>query len=190
MTNREKAKEKSRAGIQKTALSLFGKYGYNGSSIRMIAKEANISLGLMYNYYDGKEGLIKSIFETNIQGFTKDFDTLSASNTLDFTDLINSIFNSIDSRHSFWRLVYSIRMQEPLNQVLSADLLKVQNAFITEIKKVLEKYKLTNLNTEAYLLYSVLDGIIHNYLADSNFPREKVLKLLIFKYSKLNVSAA
>lgn len=190
MNNRELAKEKSRLGIQETALNLFGTYGFDGTSIRMIAKEAGVSLGLMYNYYEGKEGLIKSIFESNTTAFSREFETIPLGQTLDFKLLLDGIFSIIDSRRSFWRLVYSIKMQEPLNELLSKDLLKVQQAFIEEIKKVLKKYKLSNLNIEAYLLYSVLDGVIHNYLADRNFPREEILKLLIFKYSKLNVVAA
>ena len=188
MTSRDKAKKKSSIGIQKTALKLFGKYGYNGTSIRMIAKEAEISLGLMYNYYDGKEGLIKSIFETNILDFSKDIKTISENGSFEFKHLIDGIFNSIESRRSFWKLVYSIKMEEPLNQVLSKDLLKVQDAFITQIAHILKQYKLSNLDTEAYLLYSVIDGVIHNYLANNKFPKEEILKLLVFKYSKLNVA--
>ena len=188
MTSREKSKLKSSIGIQNTALELFSKYGYHGTSIRMIAKEAGVSLGLMYNYYDGKEGLIQSIFDTNIKLFSSEFSELSANGQLDFDTLIEGVFNTIESHKPFWRLFYSVKMEEPLNNLLSVDLLKIQGAFVSEIKKVLGKYKLSDLDVESYLLYSVIDGVIHNYLASSSFPKEEILKLLIFKYSKLKVN--
>ena len=42
-----------------TALNLFANKGYHASSISMIAKEAKISKGLMYNYFDSKEALLR-----------------------------------------------------------------------------------------------------------------------------------
>lgn len=43
--------------INETAVKLFAKRGLAGTNIRGIAKEAGISMGLMYHYYKSKEDL-------------------------------------------------------------------------------------------------------------------------------------
>ena len=48
----------SRQKIINAALFLFAKYGYEKTTIRMIAQKAGVSLGLMYNYFDGKDELL------------------------------------------------------------------------------------------------------------------------------------
>ena len=186
MGNRIEAKEKSRKGIQDTALLLFGKYGYHGTSIRMIAKESGVSLGLMYNYFDGKEGLIRSIFDTNYTELKAVLTLRTSAGDNDFEKLLERIFVSIEESRSFWRLYYSIKMQITLNDLLVNDLLKIQKLLITEVELVLKPYKLSNLTGESMLLYSAIDGVIQNYLSNPEFPKQKILDLIIFKYSKLN----
>ncbi|MEA3317134.1 MAG: TetR/AcrR family transcriptional regulator, partial [Bacteroidota bacterium] len=54
-------RETTKARIKNEALKLFAENGYHSSSISIIAKKANISKGLMYNYFDNKEDLLKQI---------------------------------------------------------------------------------------------------------------------------------
>lgn len=44
-----------------TAIYLFAKYGYAGTTIRMIAKEMNFSEAALYKHFAGKSELFKSI---------------------------------------------------------------------------------------------------------------------------------
>ena len=45
--------------IIKTAEELFVKYGYKKTSTILISKEANISVGIIYNYFNNKEELFE-----------------------------------------------------------------------------------------------------------------------------------
>ncbi|MGI6077897.1 MAG: TetR/AcrR family transcriptional regulator [Fastidiosipilaceae bacterium] len=47
--------------IMTTAIYLFAKYGYAGTTIRMIAKEMNFSEAALYKHFAGKSELFKSI---------------------------------------------------------------------------------------------------------------------------------
>jgi AcrR family transcriptional regulator len=58
----ERVREESRERILQTALALFARQGYERTPIRAIAREAGISQGLMYNYFEGKEQLLRAIF--------------------------------------------------------------------------------------------------------------------------------
>ena len=51
--------------ILRTALIVFAQEGYHASSVNKIADKANISKGLIYNYFESKEDLLRNII-TNI----------------------------------------------------------------------------------------------------------------------------
>ena len=42
---------------------LFLEQGYNGTSMRQIAKEAHVALGSLYNHFPGKEQLFAAVFD-------------------------------------------------------------------------------------------------------------------------------
>ena len=51
--------------ILRAALEVFAQDGYHASSVNKIANKANISKGLLYNYFQSKEELLRNIM-TNI----------------------------------------------------------------------------------------------------------------------------
>lgn len=61
MVERAKAKAERRQLIVNAAISCFIKNGIHQTGIREIAKEANVSLGNMYNYFSSKDDLISAI---------------------------------------------------------------------------------------------------------------------------------
>ena len=63
----KKSSNNAKELILKTALKLFSKNGLEGTSIRMIATEAEISNGLIYNYFPGKDELLQSLFESGFE---------------------------------------------------------------------------------------------------------------------------
>ena len=67
MTKRDEQKEQRRAMILKCALDLFVRKGYGETKIADIAKAADMSMGLLFHYYESKEklyeGLIKIGYE-------------------------------------------------------------------------------------------------------------------------------
>ena len=58
-------KEEKKDLILRTALKVFAQEGYHASSVNKIANKANISKGLIYNYFESKEDLLRNII-TNI----------------------------------------------------------------------------------------------------------------------------
>ena len=48
------------------ALEHFANEGYHATTINHIAKHAGISKGLMYNYFESKEALLKAIIHKSV----------------------------------------------------------------------------------------------------------------------------
>ncbi len=57
----EEIRNEKRKIIKDAALQLFAHQGYASTSISQIAQKADISKGLMYNYFESKEELLKTI---------------------------------------------------------------------------------------------------------------------------------
>jgi AcrR family transcriptional regulator len=55
--------EQTRQAILEAAEKLFLSQGYNGTSMRQIARRAGIALGGIYNHFEGKEGLFQALLK-------------------------------------------------------------------------------------------------------------------------------
>jgi AcrR family transcriptional regulator len=53
---------KKKAAIYRATLDLIAKNGFLGSPMSQIAREAGISVGIIYHYFSGKEELINTIY--------------------------------------------------------------------------------------------------------------------------------
>jgi AcrR family transcriptional regulator len=69
----ETMREASKEVLIQAALELFARHGFEQTSVRMIARQAGVSLGLLYNYFESKEALLVTIFERGMQDVLKSF---------------------------------------------------------------------------------------------------------------------
>ncbi len=179
ITTRTNSKEK----ILQTALELFSRNGFEKTSIREIARVADISLGLLYNYYDSKEALLKAIVRDGITDIQQAF--LFESNEANKLDtLIRKIFAVLKKKKKHWRLLHSLRMQEHLLEKLAPELEEMNNTMIAELALILQEHREPQPMQEAVLLCATIDGIAHHYLTNEKYPIEKITRLLVSKYRR------
>lgn len=67
----EKVKDHTKVKIVEAAIKLFNVQGYNGTSVRMIAEEANVNVALISYYFGGKQGLLEHLMVTFFEGYLK-----------------------------------------------------------------------------------------------------------------------
>jgi TetR/AcrR family fatty acid metabolism transcriptional regulator len=58
-----------RRTILRAAIEVFAKKGYHGCRIADVAREAGVAYGLVYHYFQNKEELLQSVFETGWTSF-------------------------------------------------------------------------------------------------------------------------
>lgn len=63
ITRREQAQQR-RTQLLEVAAKVFGRLGYDGSSVRSIAREAGVTEGLVYYYFNGKEQLFDEVLRS------------------------------------------------------------------------------------------------------------------------------
>ena len=171
--------------IMETALELFANDGYYTTSVAKIARRAKISKGLMYHYFDSKEGLISAILDQGMEAMMtnidQDKDGVLTQEELD--TLIRSIFTQVKGNISYWKLYFALILQPAVHQIVT---MRHKRA-VDEPSKLLTEYfqKKGTLDSkiEATVFHCLIDGISINYAIDpDNFPLEDCIDYLIRKY--------
>jgi AcrR family transcriptional regulator len=182
----EGIREERKASIMLTALGLFAKNGFHGTTISSIAREAGISKGLLYNYFENKNDLIKTIIYSGLDKIDSlmdpDKDGVLTGDEMEY--LLDRFFDMLQNDTSFWKLYFTLLVQEPIIKLVNDRL----ELYITKYMQLLTAYfetrEFEDPYTEALLFGSMLDGIAINYIGNSElFPVEKIKKRILQKYS-------
>lgn len=179
----EQKKDKSVVLIAEAALALFAEHGFDKTSVRMIAEKAGISLGLLYNYFAGKDALLAHIFRKGQADIRASF--VAAPGATPGQAIENHIrlsFRIIKENREFWRMLHGIRLQSPVIQRLELEM-RAETEFIQEqVRQNLEAAGVPSPELEARFLFASLDGIAHHYLLLEEYPVDDVAEILIQKY--------
>jgi len=180
-------RELSRRRILRAALRHFSAHGYAGTSIRMIARSAGISVGLLYNYFPTKADLLGALFEESMRDVQASFASADAAPTPAerIERLVRSSFEILDANRDFWRLSYGVRMQPAVLKGLGKRL----QAWMTTIQSTLARYLRDagspNPELDAALLFALIDGGSQHYVLDpKNYPLAAVADRIVALFTR------
>ncbi|MFO7853567.1 MAG: TetR/AcrR family transcriptional regulator [Bacteroidota bacterium] len=182
----EGIREEKKALIMRTALELFATQGFHGTTISSIADKAEISKGLLYNYFNSKEDLLKAIIYAGLENIDKlvdpNKDGVLTGDEMEF--LLDRYFKLLKNDSCFWRLYFTLLLQEPILELVEERLSKVINSYIDLLKSYFESQGREDPYTEAVIFGALLDGIGMNYLTYPEiFQTEKIKERILKKYS-------
>lgn len=185
----EEIREQSKWTIIAAATKVFSEFGYQ-ATIEKIAKTANISKGLIYNYFKSKDELLEAIF---IEGFTF-FDEImqlngQAEKPLQKLDCILSSFvHSLSKNLTFWRLYQNI-ISDP---IISKKLTKFNEYFETVFYPLLfsiftelydSKMSEMQIQIEVLIFAAIMDGLAFDYvIIGGEYPLDMIKDTIIQKY--------
>ncbi len=181
----EEIRETKKALIMDTAMELFASEGYHPTSISKIAKKANISKGLLYNYFESKEDLLLKIMTAGLAEMIAVFDpdndgVLTEEEMVNF---ISEILQMVKRKHKYWKLYYAVFFQPKVNEILSE---KFEELYSKMVAMLVEYYKSHGLEKpvqEALLFGALLDGMAFNYIMSPElFPIEILTETIKDKF--------
>jgi len=160
-----------------TALELFANKGYHETTISLIAKEAEISKGLIYNYFESKESLLYEIIANGMNELVKDLE-INPEKGLTREELIRYIditFKKIKENTRFYQLFFSLILQPQVFGIFQEKFMKqilpLLELLVHYYREKGEKYP----RAKAHLFGATLDGIGMDYIADPvHFPLEEI----------------
>ena len=178
----------SRAKILVAALELFAVDGYHNTSISKIAKRADISKGLLYNYFDSKEELLKDVVVMSLDDGLEMMNQMQSKMTkmqpkevLQFS--LEMFFKMLINNKTMWRLTFSLAMQITNMPNITEVIQKIFQDALAQFEKLLQLNGYTDYQTEAKVLAAQLDGIAMHYLIfEKTYNLEEVKNKLIEKY--------
>lgn len=99
--------------IMDAALEHFANEGYFRSTISHIARHAGISKGLMYNYFDSKEALLRAIVHKSVNEIyhNLDIDKDGFLSSDEFDTFIKKLDETLKEKKVFWRLLLQLIAQ-------------------------------------------------------------------------------
>jgi AcrR family transcriptional regulator len=176
----------SKDRIIKSALKLFSSKGFFNTSIREIAKEANVSDGLLYNYFKSKESLaiavMRSAFDTIDEMIIANNDQNPEVNIQSsIQNFIRLIENELDKIRLLAQMGFHKEKFEILNQLT----VEKYESSVNKFHKNLKLLGVPNPKSEARFLVAILDGLVFEFLLmDNPFDIKKFKQNLINKYCK------
>lgn len=119
----EAMRQASKAKIHASAITLFSKKGLLGTSVQDIAKNAEISIGLMYRHYKKKEDLFNELvliaaqgLEQTIDLFQKDLEPKQIINQFS-TDILSDLQRGDEAINFYLMMNQAVLLEERTPQI-------------------------------------------------------------------------
>jgi len=128
-----------RTKIKETALALFSLKGINGTSSNEIAREAGVSIGTFYSYFENKRMLFLEILKDHLSTFVSDVYILKTDDSISIKDNIRvhitKAFAVFDRHPSFHREALVLKFTDKDVKKLFDQVEEEQLLIISELVK-------------------------------------------------------
>lgn len=184
----EEVRKRSVDAIKQAALELFARNGYHSTSISGIAKEAGISKGLMYNYFESKEALLHAIIseaiaegerllQSCLEGATAPFERLEA--------ITNASIQMVQANLHYFKLLTALAFQTDVLTGLEDILRNKEKMAFGIIAELFQEMGVENPLKEAMYYGATLDGMMIHYMSmTDHYPLQEMKKYLLSQYEK------
>ena len=172
LSRREREKQRHRREILGAAERVFVRKGYHLATVEEIAKEAEFSVGTMYNFFESKEELYSRVIEQIAHNFMSDFEkeVLSRREPEDaIAALIKLRLTHFDEHRRFARVVFETTPGSRLDatRALPDNCLGLYDRYIDTVSSVFERGVKNGVfdDLDPFYLTLCLDGIINAFVS-------------------------
>ncbi|TYP91983.1 transcriptional regulator, TetR family [Fodinibius salinus] len=174
----EKIREQRSQSIINAALKLFAENGVANTSISQIAKEADTSKGLIYNYFSGKRDLLHNVIQEGMEKMPLDMPApqtkMQARQQLELT--LDQMHELAVEGKLFWKFYAELLFQLVRNEELSKEFEDEFNLFIDFFTTLLDCMDYPDPQINGRILAAKLDGILLHGLYYDNYPTKQIFE--------------
>ncbi|HEX3007695.1 MAG TPA: TetR/AcrR family transcriptional regulator [Bacteroidales bacterium] len=183
----EKIRIEKRQLIMDSALELFAENGFQNTSISDIAKHADISKGLLYNYFTSKEELLESILNEGIDEMYQLFD-VNKDGKLEREEMelfITETFRIIRSNLRFWKLYWAVSLHPQAIKYFEKRRTGQNASMINMGVEYFRQQGFENPFLELLLFSATIKGIALVYtMSPEGYPIDEAIQEVIHRYCK------
>ena len=176
----EQMRNDRREAILEAALQVFAEKTFHAASVSMIAKEAGVSKGLMYNYFESKDDLLFTLLDDITEKMLERFDVRDGQPFTkgDFHRFIDVSFEFIleDPLHA--KLFFSLMTQQKVAEMMMEPLLEKMAPFLGLLYQYFESQGFSPAEHWMRYFSAMIDGVQMHLILDPNFPIEPVKTLI------------
>ena len=188
---RQKRSMERKMRVMEAARDLFAGKGLNGTSSNEIAREAGVSIGTFYNYFENKRMLFLEILKNHLETFVTDIYTLKTDDTISLKDNIREhiqkAFAVFDRHASFHKEALVLKFSDPDVKKLFDEVEQEQLLIISELlRPYCKKKDPKDLKEVSKVIHSTVESIAHSVkFLDSPLNTERLIEELtemIYQY--------
>ncbi|MGG1660504.1 TetR/AcrR family transcriptional regulator [Brevibacillus sp. NRS-1366] len=181
----QKAEAKRAFIIEKATLCLAQK-GYAHVSLRDIAKESGVSLGILHYYFASKEDLLLAVIASYKEGFIRVLESkvIEAPLTGWMHSLLDVLRCSLTEDHAMHRLWYDLQVQAMYVPAFREQVTEIRARLHSLIAQMLDRLTeehgislIPEIDAAVALLYSLIDGLfLQSLLSESSEPNDVIAR--------------
>lgn len=174
--------------IQDAAHTLFAAHGYRATSMRAIAEAADVSLGLAYNYFDGKQDLLQSIVQEGMEQVRTSLAELDATGapTDRLQVFVTMSLHLVRDHREFWQLLYSLRHQPEALDALRDDIDALYGTIHARLQSICTALGSDAPALDARLLFACIDGVSQHYVrTPDTYPLDEAADRIVARFAAL-----
>lgn len=186
---REVKKKQNQMNIIQSAKRIFTEKGFQKTSMTMIANDAQVGTGTIYNYFPSKGALLLTIFAEDVAQLQKDNQTLIADYSGNLVESLTQLmkeFTTFFDLYSklFWREIMHVLTEEVEESIhLRRGLFGLDEEMMQWVKQIIEENSdclLIPINTEeaTNAVYGVCMMQTMLYIYEEPLTKEQLLEQL------------
>jgi AcrR family transcriptional regulator len=172
--------------IERAALAVFARLGFQRATVRDVAREAGVSQGLLYHYFATKDELLAAVFRRGTRDVAAALGAAEPSGTPAerFAAFVRASFRLLDEHRDYWRLHHLIRHDPAVMASLGDELHAWSDAIATSLGDLLGALGHPDAPSRARVLFAAVDGVAQHYLLDpERYPLTSVTEALLATFA-------
>jgi len=168
--------------IISAALDVFKQKGFHRASMEEIAKQAEVSKGLAYNYFRSKEHLLAVVMERRFNeavALIEGIDAISGAHN-QLATILDRLFDAVKKDTMLYKFYLTVFLQpdapEAIRRIGNRSEIRSQWAKIFEVHRaIFSDLGVTDPEAEVIYFRSLTTGIVAEYVMEpENYPLEKM----------------
>jgi len=173
--------------ILMAAMELFATDGFAGTSVNAVAKKAGVSKGLIYNYFESKDAIVKGLINMMLQKADDMMEQATAEKALspkqELKNLIDVFFKTLEQQIEMMRWILPLAFQMSrfsfVNDMVSG---KIEST-IGVMQRIFKNLGYDDPEREAWLLGAIMDGLGMDVAILPDYEIDKMQQYLYVKYN-------
>ena len=184
----------ARDRLYATALRLIAARGYEATTLRDIARDANVSVGLLYRYFPSKQAVVLALYDELSADYSRKAANMPAGRWRDrFIFAVTASLDVLRPHQPALRALTPILVGDPAEGIFSASTafsrLRVQHVFETAVTGATDAPRQPLAAALGRLLYLIHLAVLLWWLLDKS-PNQRATTALVSLTRQLLPSAA